>query len=65
MSQRWKITFSFDVGPVPKGQVVYVTTESVTKRPTEKEVRDALRSIGMETEKPWHGIGSNYLVDHG
>jgi hypothetical protein len=65
MSQKWKITFSFNVGPIPKGQVIYVTTESNTRRPTEAEIKDALRSIGIETDKPWTGIGSSYIVDYG
>jgi len=65
MSQRWKITFVFKVGPVPKDQVIYVTTDSNSKRPTEEEIKDALRVIGIETDKPWTGISGSYKVDFG
>lgn len=65
MSQRWKITFVFNVGPVPKDQVIYVTTDSISKRPTEEQIKDALRVIGIETDKPWTGIAGSYKVDYG
>ena len=56
MSQKWKITFSYAAGPIPKGQTVFVTTESVSKRPTEEDIKEALRSDGIETDKQWTGI---------
>jgi len=63
MSHKWKITFSFAAGPIPKGQTVYVTTENVSTRPTEEEIKEALRSSGIETDNPWTGIGGTYRVD--
>lgn len=65
MSQKWKITFTYSTGPVPKGQVVYVTTESNVRRPTEDEIRDSLRAVGIETDRPWTGIAGSYRVDFG
>jgi hypothetical protein len=65
MSQKWKITFSYAAGPIPKGQTVFVTTENVSTRPTEADIKEALRSVGIETDKPWTGIGGTYKVDYG
>jgi hypothetical protein len=65
MSQKWKITFNYAAGPIPKGQTVFVTTENVTKRPTEAEIKESLRSVGIETDKPWTGISGTYVVDYG
>lgn len=65
MAQNWKVTFVYPAGPVPKGQVVFVTTSGAGERPSEVEIKNALRAVGIETDSPWTGIGGTYQIDYG
>jgi len=62
---KLKITFSYAAGPIPKGQTVFLTIENVSTRLTEADIKKALRSDGIETDKPWTGIGGTYRVKYG